>query len=55
MIEDIRPGGRRVSVDGVKFSGRKWGAAWDPVAKGWSVLGHAEASSARSCETRSAL
>ena len=55
MIEDIRLGGRRISVDGVKFSGRKWGAAWDPVAKGWSVPGHAEASSARSCETRSAL
>ena len=55
MIEDIRPGGRRVSVDGVKFSRRKWGAALGPVAKGRSVPGNAEASSARSCETRSAL
>jgi hypothetical protein len=39
MMEDIRPGGRRVSVDGVKFSRRKWGAAWDPVAKGMECSG----------------
>ena len=55
MIEDIRLGGRRISVDGVGFSRRKLSAAWGPVARGGSVPGHAEASSARSCETRSAL
>lgn len=55
MIEDIRLGGRRISVDGVKFSRRKWSAAWGPIAIGWSVPGNAETRNARSCETRSAL